>query len=672
MNRKRFLKGNKKDTIKNESQDDGEEENYKSKSIDIKKDEGDQNEEADNSGSDESQKKDVESLTDSLDEERWTLGQINDKFDTERRNDEINGVGGNFLRFKRLLRYEPITYEEKKHALTKVFCSSVEELNTFLSHCQIQKYSYEDFSQNLLNNANFIKFNPNDWMKTNDIDQRLINLEDISIYYNRKSQKKIEKSPYISYKSEKQINIKKDKEIEITKETKKEQGLFKEGKDCILKINPIFKNKKLNDNYIELRKIIDKKELTIEQKKWLNGFLQEIDHIDINEIKIEKDEKGKDNKLELVFDLDYTCIFSFLINTDSLFVQTKKNFFPQKEAKMISFEYNKKVFYSMLIIRKGLKEFINYIKPLCNFHISTLGAENYGKEIAKILMEEFEINFDRFKGRFYDYESTKKISELYIDKEKTVIIDDNIKLWENINADNENVIISKFFFDEECAMINENEQNPQTKKESILYEIDLFLKSYRNFYYNKIVNNRENTDWKIQEIIEYPNSPFYQFKQNNDFNFNKCFTAEYLNSSKFQFNYLKNVIKEIYILKFVYNIETALAIKLIRISTLYNMVFDLKYLTYDQRNVLTDLIKLCGGNIFRRGIMKPNNNIIYLVVSKRLFDLKNKQQEIINDLEEYPYYVLINEKFILDTYYFMANLKDFINDPEYTYYQENE
>ena len=135
---------------------------------------------------------------------------------------------------------------------------------------------------------------------------------------------------------------------------------------------------------------------------------------------------------------------------------------------------------------------------------------------------------------------------------------------------------------------------------------------------------------------------------------------------------MKNVIKEIYILKFVYNIETALAIKLIRICTLYNMVFDLKYLTYDQRNVLTDLIKLCGGNIFRRGIMKPNNNIIYLVVSKRLFDLKNKQQEIINDLEEYPYYVLINEKFILDTYYFMANLKDFINDPEYTYYPENE
>ena len=47
------------------------------------------------------------------------------------------------------------------------------------------------------------------------------------------------------------------------------------------------------------------------------------------------------------------------------------------------------------------------------------------------------------------------------------------------------------------------------------------------------------------------------------------------------------------------------------------------------------------------------------------------EKEILSDLEEYPYYVLINEKFILDTYYFMTNLKDIINDPEYTFGEEN-
>ena len=679
MNRKRFLKGKgnkKKEKIKKESQDKNEEEIFKSKTMDIRKEEEEDSEEAENLENNENQVKDVESLSDSLDEERWTLGQINSKFNIERNNDEKNGTNNSFLGFKRFLRYDPITYDEKKHSLTNVFCSSAEELNAFLSHCQIQKYSYEDFSPNLLdNNIDSIKFNPNDWMKTNDIEQRLINLEDLSVYYNRKSPKKITKKSvppiqYQSEKSEKQIEAKKDKEIEIKNEIKNEKGLFKEGKDNKPQFDTKFKNKKIYDNSIELQKIIDTEDLSNEQKEWLNNFFKEIDKIDINDIKIEKDEKGKDNKLELVFDLDYTCIFSFIVNSDNLFVQAKKKFIPQKEAKMISFEFNNKVLYCMLIIRKGLKEFINYIKPLCNFHISTLGAENYGKEIAKILMEEFEINFERFKGRFYDYESTKKISDLYINKEKTIILDDNIKIWENENGDNENVIISKFFFDEECAMINEKEDEKKPKNENILYEIDLFLKSYRNFYYNKITDNGKNTDWKIQEIMDYPNPPFYQFKQNNDFNFNKCFTAEYLNSSKFQLTYLKNVIKEIYILKFVYNIDTMLAIKLIRISTLYNMVFDLKYLTFDQRNVLSDIIKLCGGKIFKRDFMKYNNTI-YLVASKRLFELKNKQQEILSDLEEYPYYVLINEKYILDTYYFMTNLKDIINDPEYTFGEEN-
>ena len=40
--------------------------------------------------------------------------------------------------------------------------------------------------------------------------------------------------------------------------------------------------------------------------------------------------------------------------------------------------------YTALIIRKGLKEFLNYVSPLCNFHISTLGAASYGNEVKDV------------------------------------------------------------------------------------------------------------------------------------------------------------------------------------------------------------------------------------------------------------------------------------------------
>ena len=47
-------------------------------------------------------------------------------------------------------------------------------------------------------------------------------------------------------------------------------------------------------------------------------------NIDIKDIKIGKNKKVKDNKLELVLDLDNTCTFSFLSNQDFLLVDILK------------------------------------------------------------------------------------------------------------------------------------------------------------------------------------------------------------------------------------------------------------------------------------------------------------------------------------------------------------
>ena len=190
--------------------------------------------------------------------------------------------------------------------------------------------------------------------------------------------------------------------------------------------------------------------------------------------------------------------------------------------------------------------------------------------------------------------------------------------------------------------------------------------------YNKIKENNKNNvnfdmDWKVQNIIEYQNIPFYQFNSNKDFNDNKCFTAEYLNSPKYQFSYMKDVIKVIYCLKFIFDLDIRLAIKLIKICTLNNMKFDLKYLAYDQKCILTDMIKVCGGILYDKNYNYSSNDKerIYLVASKRIYEFK--KEEIKEELKKNKKYLLINERFILDTYYFMTDIRNNINDPEYIF-----
>ena len=601
---------------------------------------------------------DSESLSESIDEERITLGQIN-KLARKKQKSKENMDVKSFLQRKRHLDDNVITYDEKNGKILQEFCGSIEELNEFLSKCEIKKITFDDISDM----KNTVAFDPNEWMKANNIFQRTMSLEDLVNLNEKKekNEKKIEKRGLGKEKEkEKKIEKKEKNNVNINKEVKKSAYL---------------NDKKIYEDYLNLKKIIQCKKLSSEQKEWISNLISRIKNKDIKDINIEKNSEDKLNKLEIVFDLDNTCIFSFLSNTDILQVQKKKNIFPQKEVKMVSFKFNNKVLYTALIIRKGLKDFLNYVSPLCNFHISTLGAESYGNEVKDILSEYAGVEFIRYKGRVYSNEYCKNISDLYINSDNTVIFDDYLRVWENDNKDNEQVITTKYFFDEECAMLNNNiniskEQNKENDDK--VNEIELFLKSYRTMCYNKIKENNKNNvnfdmDWKVQNIIEYQNIPFYQFNSNKDFNDNKCFTAEYLNSPKYQFSYMKDVIKVIYCLKFIFDLDIRLAIKLIKICTLNNMKFDLKYLAYDQKCILTDMVKVCGGILYDKNYnySSDDKERIYLVASKRIYEFK--KEEIKEELKKNKKYLLINERFILDTYYFMTDIRNNINDPEYIF-----
>ena len=628
---------------KTKSEDAFDSELHKNENINLKLNESSDSDSDSEKKISKSSSSDSESLSESIDEERITLGQIN-KLARKKQKSKENMDVKSFLQRKRHLDDNVITYDEKNGKILQEFCGSIEELNEFLSKCEIKKITFDDISDM----KNTVAFDPNEWMKANNIFQRTMSLEDL-VNLNEKKEK-----------NEKKIEKKEKNNVNSNKEVKKSAYL---------------NDKKIYEDYLNLKKIIQCKKLSSEQKEWISNLISRIKSKDIKDINIEKNSEDKLNKLEIVFDLDNTCIFSFLSNTDILQVQKKKNIFPQKEVKMVSFKFNNKVLYTALIIRKGLKDFLNYVSPLCNFHISTLGAESYGNEVKDILSEYAGVEFIRYKGRVYSNEYCKNISDLYINSENTVIFDDYLRVWENDNKDNEQVITTKYFFDEECAMLNNNiniskEQNKENDDK--VNEIELFLKSYRTMCYNKIKENNKNNvnfdmDWKVQNIIEYQNIPFYQFNSNKDFNDNKCFTAEYLNSPKYQFSYMKDVIKVIYCLKFIFDLDIRLAIKLIKICTLNNMKFDLKYLAYDQKCILTDMIKVCGGILYDKNYNYSSNDKerIYLVASKRIYEFK--KEEIKEELKKNKKYLLINERFILDTYYFMTDIRNNINDPEYIF-----
>ena len=291
MSLRRIMKAEKK--IKKE--EEYEDWNYSSKIMDLQEDSIGE-EESKNNSDDEDDSKEEEY---SLDEERISLQQI-EKIIQKRKFKENRKS----LLAKKIKRDNMgvITYNEKEGKIEQAFCSSLEELNEFLVHCQIRRISFEEFSPSFINNS--IPFDPDQWMKSNKISERIINFEDLSIYCQNNIEKK-EKIPENSINNNNSKSL--IKEREQAKEVK------------VKKLNPILlNNKELMDNYNKLQNIIASSVISIEKKMWVNNLIKEISRMDISQIKVEKDEEGKENKLEIVFDLDNTCIFSFCSNADLL------------------------------------------------------------------------------------------------------------------------------------------------------------------------------------------------------------------------------------------------------------------------------------------------------------------------------------------------------------------
>ena len=277
---------------------------------------------------------------DDIDDDRPTLIQIDKKITKMKRkeNDEIMKK-----KRKRIKDKTDITYDSNKKQLTDCFCSNLNKSNNFLINCEKKEIKIDD--ENINNITKEEIFAPIKFIKNNYKE-------------NEKNEKK--------QKNDK--NYKND---------------IKDKFDKFDKLDKIDKNVKNEKNKL-IKDILKNKTLNPYQKEELNQLILEIKNMDIkNVIQNQK-------KLDIIFDLDNTCIFASQFNLEH-YEKIKE------KSKLIEFFYKNKHFYNYIIIRNELFEFLTYAKQFCNFHISTLGYESYGKEIQKILENDFKLNLINFR-----------------------------------------------------------------------------------------------------------------------------------------------------------------------------------------------------------------------------------------------------------------------------------
>ena len=507
---------------------------------------------------------------------------------------------------KRTKNETDIVFDANKKKLEDSFIPNLEELNDFLKNCRIREIDINEIEKELEKIPKEKIFDPEKFIKEN---------------YSKEEQIKKEISDNFSIED---FCFKYDKKEEEIKDNFDDFDKIKE-KEII---NDLYQEKNLN-----------------QQKKDIHKLIEKIKKMNIEEI-IKTQEGNANKKLNIVLDLDNTCIFAFQIShQDQLKLILK---YPEKEIFFIEFMMNGNFIISALLIRKGLKEFFDFTKNFCNFYINTLGYENYGLEIKNILEKKFGVKFIGFKGRKNELLSKKNLYDLSLESKNAVIFDDKPIFWKR--EDKYNIIISKLFTDREIILDNLKRNN----LENNLYS---FLKVYTPFFYYKSSEEK----WQNQKLIIENSCPFY------DIHKKICFSGEYLESTKYQFIYMKEVIKIIYYLIYNSNIKVPDALKIIRYNIFYNSYFNLKFYKNNGINILKEIIKNCGGIIIEDNKNKNEYKELKLFYVCSFEDYIKYKEDIKKEKIWMDNAKVVSEKYILNSFYFMTNLEDELDNPQYCF-----
>ena len=562
-----------------------------------------------------------------IDCERLTLIDVRDRLKEKRAKKKNNSL---LLEKKGKNPNTIISFDSSSNIILNKFCPSIEELDDFLNNCQIEEIDLSKY--NLLSDSNNI-LDYKGFMNKNNIDKTYLSLED---------------SQYIKEDKDNKKNPELINPIVVSNPLPLDYKLFN--------IPKSEKGNYMNEN---LRKILNSNTLDLGQKKWLNNHIKEIIDMPLDSIII----NGK--KLEIIFDLDNTLIFSFIKDNP---VDIKNN--PKKKIYSFTLRRNNDLIYTYFVFREGISEFVNYIKDFCNFHVRTQSIKVYSEKIIEKLEEITGIKFDEKIARTPENQqrlkSIREFKNKNINNNNTIIFDDKISVWDE--KDMNNVIQSKFFFDKEFGVTEIQSPKKYSDTDNLFNLFTKLSNTHDKFYYNSFDQRRKC--WRKQNITRAAKCPFYQYKEKDDKFFFDFYNAEYLGDKKCQLIYMKDIVKIIYYMIFHDKVPLSEVIKLIRLNIFYEKYFYLKYVSNEGKNILSNIIQICGGKI-----VEPDESIsykmssIYLVCSMNIFE--KEMDTILNEGKNNKKYIIVNEKFILNSYYFMTDLeydfKDNEYDPEYCY-----
>ena len=560
-----------------------------------------------------------------IDKDQLTLIDVNKKLSEKRSKKEQNSL---FLKLKRKKPENTmIIYNSFHKKILNEFCPTKEEMEEFLEKCKVEEININEFKNNEFIEDNI--FNPKMFMQKNKINKSYLSWEDLE-FNNEENEDFNNSDKYKIPLIEPEIsNISKNENNDTT-------------------VIP-------NDPKKTIKNILKTDILGDAQKEWLNNHIKEISKMHSNSVLL----NGK--KLEVIFDIDNTLIFNFIQSYDKKSFEDFMENYQENDLNYLSFTHDKKKVYSAYIIRQGVEEFIEYTKKFCNFNINTLAVKNYATKIIKNLEKNFKIKFQRKVMRTpKGNKNEKSIDEFECDDinyNNALIFDDNILKWEN---DFDNVIISKFFFDKNAG-INFTESNSKSSNNNLTF----ILNSHKKFFYHYFYNNKNKSKWKEQNIGRKKTCPFFHFKEKDEHFFFDIYNAEYFNSNKKQFIYMKDIVKIIYYMVYHDKIPLNETLMLIRLNVLYKKYFYLKYVNKQRISILSGIINICGGEI-----IEPDESIefkikkkIFLVCSFEIYE--KERNNILNEVNENSNYLLVNEKFVLDCYYFMTDLADEYQNEEY-------
>ena len=560
-----------------------------------------------------------------IDKDQLTLIDVNKKLSEKRSKKEQNSL---FLKLKRKKPENTmIIYNSFYKKILNVFCPTKEEMEEFLEKCKVEEININEFKNNEFIEDNI--FNPKMFMQKNKINKSYLSWEDLE-FNNEENEDFNNSDKYKIPLIEPEIsNISKNENNDTT-------------------VIP-------NDPKKTIKNILKTDILGDAQKEWLNNHIKEISKMHSNSVLL----NGK--KLEVIFDIDNTLIFNFIQSYDKKSFEDFMENYEENDLNYLSFTHDKKKVYSAYIIRQGVEEFIEYTKKFCNFNINTLAVKNYATKIIKNLEKNFKIKFQKKIMRTpKENKNEKSIDEFECDDinyNNALIFDDNILKWEN---DFGNVITSKFFFDKNAG-INFTESNSKSSNNNLTF----ILNSHKKFFYHYFYNNKNKSKWKEQNIGTIKTCPFFHFKEKDEHFFFDIYNAEYFNSNKKQFIYMKDIVKIIYYMVYHDKIPLNETLLLIRLNVLYKKYFYLKYVNKQRIRILSGIINICGGEI-----IEPDESIefkikkkIFLVCSFEIYE--KERNNILNEVNENSNYLLVNEKFVLDCYYFMTDLADEYQNEEY-------